>query len=155
MIINNQLAASLLRNATLPLIGANAVDFITFCKGPFLTDAQVKTLVATTDALIVNAKVGVLANASGLVISLISPTTTPPVFYASALPTVKTVTISNAAAETITHAIVKSTFSGTTQFCVVDVGLLNSGAVIQLDKTTVTTADVITLLAFNIKAWRP
>jgi hypothetical protein len=154
VIINNQMAASIYRNGILPFVGTNTTDFITFCKSPVLTDAQVKALVATTDALIVNAKVGTIASYSGLVMAPVDAAAVPPVFSSTSLPTIKTFTVSNAAAAVITHAIVKSTVGNTTQFCVVDVGLLNSGAVIQVDKTTVTTGDVVTLLAINMKFWR-
>lgn len=156
LIPNRNMSSAIVVAALTPFIGTNTVDFMTFCKGPALTDAQVAGLTAVSNALIQNAKVGVIANSAGLAMGASSNTAVPPVLLASTLPATKTFTVSGVGSTpvTITHAVVKSTYGGTTQFCVVDVGLLNSGAVVQVDNTSVVDGSVVTLQSIQFKIWR-
>lgn len=132
---------------TLPFKTANTTNWITFCSGGFPDESTADSILSLNDPAIVNNKVATLTSNAGTQWDYSTYTDTPPVYYCKSLPTVRTFQATSSG--TITHAAVFSN----NFFILVDVGLLNSGAVIQLDKINVNSGDAIELLAIQYKIW--
>lgn len=147
LIANNRFNAAYNWSLTRPFRIANAANWLTFCVGPVPAEADILNLTAITNTLITNAKTGTIVSNAGSSFAYTSATTVPTMYYSSALPTVKTFTATQAG--TITHAVVNA--DG--MFVVVDVGLLNSGSVVQVDTVDVSVGTVVTLQAIQFKVW--
>lgn len=143
----NRFAGSYNFTFTQPFKTANTTNWLTFCVGPVPSDQQLSDLTSVNNTIITNATVGTIASNAGSSWMYNSATTTPPLYYANVLPTTKTFTSTGTG--TLTHAVVNS--GGF--FIVVDVGVLNSGAVIQVDTTAVDVGTVVTLQQIQFKMW--
>jgi len=144
---HNRLAGSYNWTLSTPFRKSNTTNWITFCVGDVPSDETLANLTALTNAVIVDNKAGMLASNAGAGFVYSSATTTPPTFYLNTLPTVKTFTVTKAG--TLSYAVVNAGGA----FIVVSVGLLNSGAVIQVDRLNVNVGDVVTLQHINFKMW--
>lgn len=142
-----RIAAAYNWSLTIPFKTANTTSWMTFCVGPVPNQATLLDVAAITDTVIVNAKTGLIASNAGATWAYSSYVTPAPTYYAVSMPTVKTFTATQAG--TITHACVNA--GGF--FIIVDVGMINSGAVIQLDKTVVNPGDVCSLQVIQYKMW--
>lgn len=147
LIPNARVAASFNWSLSQTFNKANTTDWLTFCVGPKPDDTTIENIVDLTDAIIVDNTCGLLASNAGATWGYSSTTVVPPIFYNTALPTVKTFNATKSG--TITHAVVNA--SGF--FIIVDVGVTNSGAVIQLDTVDVEIGTPVTLTSIQYKVW--
>ena len=147
LMINSRLFASLLVSYnSMFLSGASNIYL---CVGTTPTDAQIDAMTAVTDALIVNNK-AVTYGGYPLTNIKLKDTSIPALNYLNILPSPNTV--NSVKAGTISWGVLYGNDSR--KVCIVDVGLANSGAVIQVDTTTVIVGTPVTLLGIAYKLGR-
>ena len=121
--------------------------WLTLCTGTAPTDTDVDALTATS--AIITSSSAVVFNGSGVVSAINSTSTSTPLWFIQQLPTSTTATSTKVG--TLTWGVISDSQYGVT---VVDVGLPNSGAVVQVDKMSVTTGTVVSLLSISYSIWR-
>lgn len=126
---------------------------LTLCVGTMPTDAQAKTLSSSLDATLITPYITVtytsILGTWGANRTVVKDATLPALFYADFGP-VSAANRSKAAtkAGVISWAVASNDQGG---FVILDVGLPNSGAIVQVDTVNVSVGTIVTLLSLSCK----
>lgn len=144
MLINSGFFGGLVTHYGKIFAPANAIFL---CTGSMPTDGQVDAMTAVSDTLITGSK-SVTYGGIPMTSMKAKDTAIPALIYANALPAISTVNATRAG--TLTWGVLH----GTNGFAIVDVGLVNSGSVIQVDNVNVSVGTPVTLLSLAYKMGR-